>query len=209
MKAGRRVCESVHMAALGLWLGALVLTAAAAAMLFPTMKMLQPALPGYALYTGEHWLIAGGHVVQRMFLALDVAQFAAALVAGATFGAAVMWFGLSMKRVSTFVRVFLLLALIALLAYRMGFLEPEMADNLRRYWAAAAAGDNATALRYKELFDASHPLQSRLLGLTAVLVLALMVGGVWSFAKDDGRGEGVGAAREGGLQEPLLVKGRR
>lgn len=207
MKAGRRVCESVHMSALGVWLGALVLVGASAAMLFPTMKHLQPELPGYALYTGPHWLIAGGHMVQKMFLALDVAQFAAVLIAGASFGAAAMWFGLPIRRVSTFVRAALLLGLVGLLSYRLGFLEPEMADNLRRYWAAAAAGDNAAALKYKELFDAGHPVQSRLLGLTAGLVLAAMIATVWSVARADGPDPEPGGA-SGGLEEPLLVRGR-
>jgi len=185
MKPGRRVCESIHVAALGLWLGSLILTAASAAMLFPTMHKLEPTLPAYAGYTGPHWLIAGGHVVLRMFLALDVAQFAAMLVSGITFGVAVMWLGLSMKRVSTFVRVALLMALVGLLSYRLGFFEPAMSENLRQYWLAAAAGDNENAQRLKTVFDAGHPMQSRLLGITAGLVLASLIAAIWSFARDD------------------------
>lgn len=207
MNAGRRICETVHAAALGMWLGALVVTGASAAMLFPAMKGLNPELPAFAGYTGPHWLIAGGQVVQRLFLALDVAQFVAMLLSLGTFAVSAMWLGLPLRRSSTVVRVALLLALVGILSYRLGFFEPEMQDLLRRYWGAAAAGDNETALRLKAQFDAGHPVQSRLLGATAALVLASLVAGIWSFARD----RGVESPAPGGpeLQEPMLARGRR
>jgi hypothetical protein len=209
MKAGRRVVESVHTVALALWLGALVMTAVSAATLFPTMHRLEPELPAYAGYTGPHWLIAGGHIVQKMFWACDVVQFAGMLIAGVTFAAAIMWFGLSTRRVSTFVRVVLLLALVGVLSYRLGFLEPEMTQNLRAYWSAAAAGDNATAARFKKAFDAGHPIQSRMLGLTAGLVLAALIAGIWSFARAERPDVGAGRDDGSGLEVPLLARGRR
>lgn len=208
MTAGRRICESIHMAALGIWLGALVITAASAAMLFPTMHRLEPSLPAYALYNGPHWLIAGGQIVSRMFLACDVAQIACLLTAGITLGVSIMWLGLSQRRVSTFLRVALLLLVLGVLAYRLGFLEPQMTQNLRAYWTAAAQGDNEAAAKFKAVFDAGHPVQSRLLGLTAALVLALIGAAVWSVAQTD-RPETAGATEAGGLQEPLLARGRR
>ena len=204
MRPARRVCESVHMAALGLWLGSLISTAASAAMLFPTIHRLEPSLPGYAGYTGPHWLIAGGHIVSRMFLALDVAQFASLLVAGVMLVASLLWFGLSVRRTSTFVRVALLLALVGVMSYRLGFLEPELAQTLKSYWAAAAAADNEAALRLKETYVKSHPVQSRMLVITAALVLASLVAGAWSIAKPDPPEPGEGPE----LEIPALARGR-
>src|SRR5689334_8572235 len=66
MTRGRRIVESVHIAVLGVWAGALVLAGAAAAIVFPVMKSLDPKLPGFSKYDGPHWMLAGGQVGQRV-----------------------------------------------------------------------------------------------------------------------------------------------
>ena len=185
MKRGRRICESLHLTALGIWLGAVIMAATAAIIVFPTMKRLDPSLPGFAPYPKDQWLIAGGQVAARVFWACDVVQFAGMLVAGATFAAAAWWFGLSVTRVSTFVRAALLLTLLAVLSYRLGFLEPRMGEALKNFWAAAQGGDVAAADRFKAIFDAGHPMQSRLMVGTAIFVLASLVASTWSIVTGD------------------------
>jgi hypothetical protein len=190
MTRGRAICEIAHTAALGFWLGALVMAGTAAAVIFPTMRELDPRLPHYVGYAGDHWLIAGGRVAAKVFWITDAVQFACMLLAGLTFGIAVMWCGLQVRRISTFARVLVLLALVGVLSYRLGFVEPGLSAALRDHWAAALAGDTAAASRFKAVFDAGHPLQTRLLSITAGLVLAAILATIasfWRAERADGR----------------------
>jgi hypothetical protein len=206
MSRGRAICEAVHLWALGLWLGALILAAAAAAIIFPALKDLDPSLAAFSKYQGPHWVLAGGRIGARVFMVLDVVQVACVLIAGLTLAIAVSRLGLSVQRVSTFVRVALVLGLVAILAYRLALLEPSMQKSLRSYWAAAAEGDNGAAARYRAEFDAGHPQETRLLGATAALVAAAGVGAFWSMGRS-GTSPGTAAATE--LEEPALLRGRR
>lgn len=196
MTRARSICEVVHIAALGFWLGALVLAGTAAAIIFPTMRDLEPHLPRYSAYTGEHWLIAGGSVAARVFWFTDAVQFACVLLAGLTFGIAVMWCGLPIRRASTFLRSLILLSLIGLLSYRLGFVEPGLSSALRNHWAAALAGDNAAATRLKAVFDAGHPLQTRLMAITAGLVLCAIAAVIGSFWNGDEPAKNSGERRQ-------------
>jgi hypothetical protein len=175
MSGGRRVGEVVHAAALGIWLGAVLLAGAAAAIVFPTLKALDPHLTTFDKYDGPHWLLAGGQVAQRIFLAADIAQFACMLAAGLSFGIMVMWLGLPMRRRSTFARATFLLAALAVLSYRFAVMQPRWDAALHRHWAAAQAGDNAAAAHEKAALDEMHPVQTWLLGSTAGLVLSALI----------------------------------
>ncbi len=169
------MCDAIHVAALGVWLGALGMSVAAAAIVFPTMNDLKPHLADFDKYTGPHALIAGGQVANRVFLVGDIVQFVCVLAAGLTFGVAVMWLGLSMRRVSTFLRAALLLGLVGVLAYRFAVVQPKWDEDVRRHWEAAKAGDNGAAEGYKASIDATHPLQTKLMGATGAMVAAALV----------------------------------
>ena len=67
-----RRLETVHLAALGVWFGALVTVSATAALAFPTMKRLQPALPGFRIDLADHPQIAAGHVMNPAFMGVMV-----------------------------------------------------------------------------------------------------------------------------------------
>jgi len=174
MSRAQRLCESVHVASLGIWLGALGMSIASAAIVFPTIKSLGPHLDEFSRYSGPHSLIAGGQVANRVFLVGDIVQFVCVLAAGLTFGIAVMWLGLSMRRVSTFLRATLLLGLVGILAYRFGVVQPRWDEDLRQHWEAARAGDNDAAARSKASLDALHPVQTRLMGVTGAMVGAAL-----------------------------------
>jgi hypothetical protein len=204
MSRGRRICESIHIAVLGVWLGAILLAGAAAAVVFPLMKDLNPTLPRFAKYDGPHWLLAGGKVGQLVFFALDLVQFVCVLTAGATLVVSLVWMGLPVRRWSTFLRIALLLALVGVLAYQFGVLAPDLQANLRSYWAAAEAGDNVSAAAFREAFDRGHPLATRLLGSTAAAVLASIAVATWSIADTGPEPERAGSP----LEEPRLLRTR-
>lgn len=175
----RPLAASLHTLALGVWLGVVVLSGAAAATIFPTMKALAPSLPAYAAYTGDHWMLAAGKVADRVFAASDVAQFACATLAGA---------GLMLARPirhewwrtpRAAARICLLCCAITLLAYQLFVLSPRMQGNLKGYWAAALAGDTPLAETLRAAFSADHPTATNVLGATALVVLAAGLLAAW------------------------------
>lgn len=150
--------ERLHLVALSLWLGALLSVSAVAAVAFPTMKSLQPALPGFRVNVLEHASIAAGHVMNPAFLALMIGGIALAT------SALLAWRTMSGPR-----RVLGVLSL-ALTAATLAALGLPMRTHLDTYWSAARAGEVEAAESAKKSFDALHPWSSRALGTQALLV---------------------------------------
>ncbi|MGQ0628914.1 MAG: hypothetical protein ACT4PL_12540 [Phycisphaerales bacterium] len=67
--------------------------------------------------------------------------------------------------------IVLLSVAVSLVAYRVMVLQPRMNVNLRAYWNAAAAGEQAIADAAQAAFSADHPTASNVL-----LSLTLIVG---------------------------------
>jgi small-conductance mechanosensitive channel len=204
MRRGRLLAESVHLLALGTWLGGLGVAGFAAGRIFRAMRELDTQLPGYAGFEGAHWSIAGGRAVLPLFFAVDVVQFFCVLLAGTTFALATGFLGLSLRRISTFLRAFFLLGLIALLSYRFFVIQGPMMQSLVDYWNAAAAGETTRALANKDVFDRAHVLDRRLMMVTMLMVLGAIVAAVWSLLAG---GERTGLARPSTeLEVPLLAR---
>lgn len=214
MSRGRGMCETLHLLALGLWLGALVMTGATAAIIFPTMRTLDPSLPGFPGAPDDQWMLAAGTVMQRVFFVCDAVQLGAAVVAAATLILLVSFFGLTLRRPSAVVRTALLLGVLTALAYYLVSLSPQMTHNLREYWDAAKAGDTAKAATFKAAFDADHPRASALLGANTFGVLVAFIAAAWCAATPDGvgasgTGGGVRPRRPSELEPPALLRGPR
>lgn len=166
--AWARKLEAVHLGALGVWLGALVMVSATAALAFPTMKGLQPALPGYRVDLMEHPQIAAGHMMNPVFMGVMVGGTACAALA------LLAW------RSMGWVRRALSVVLVLLAAGTLIGVGLAMQDHLHAYWEAARAGELEAAAGAKQRFDALHPWSSRALGTQAALVLLALVVGAWS-----------------------------
>ncbi|MCW5775702.1 MAG: hypothetical protein KIS87_04570 [Phycisphaeraceae bacterium] len=173
----RRAVESVHLATLGLWLGILIATGAAAALVFPAMKALDPALPAYAAFDRPHWTLAAGHVAERYFRASDVAQVALAGIAWLTLPIAAAVFGL--RRGLPIVRIGLVGALSVSLAWQLLSLRPRMDLHLSAYRAAAIAGESELAEEERAAFAALHPAASSVMAINAALVLLAFAAGAF------------------------------
>lgn len=162
MKALRVVCEVASAAALGLWAGALAMVGVMAAIAFPMMRDLDPSLPGYAAYDGEHWRIAAGSILDTAFgigdlvgvVLLGVAILCAAVLA--KLGGACPRTRLGVVRWVT------LLIAAMVTVYVMGALRPEMNGLTEDHFTNAAAGRNAAAGVAREAFDALHGTASNL-----------------------------------------------
>lgn len=153
------------------------MTAVAAAILFPTVRDLDPSLPAYAAYTEPHWLIAAGHVGNKMFLASDVIQYACA--AGAV---VCLVFGLFLgsfrgARRFTILRLFPLCVAMLILVYQAALFRPAMNSDLAEYWQAAEQGDISTAQAARGRFDDAHKPAQRLLGATTICVFVAFLAG--------------------------------
>lgn len=163
----------LRMSASGLWLAALVMSGATAAIAFPLMKQLGPTLPGFTAYPGEHHRIAAGMVMARVFVACDVLQIVAAvlvLVAGLWSSRRPVPTGL----VTRLGWVAIGLAIV-LLVGKLAMLDPLMRAELGAFWSAAAAGSLIDAELHRQRFDALHPRASMVMYATAALVLGAIV----------------------------------
>lgn len=184
MPTGRKIAECIHLVALGLWLGSLVMTAIVAARVFPTMSRLGPVLPDFQTDPADHWRIVAGHVGEFAFFSNDVIQFLGVLLATVSLVASVWLYKLSLRRISTAIRSMLLGAAGMLVAYQIMLLAPEMNAELKAFWAAARAGDEQAAALHRNNFAALHPRATATLSATMLAVLGCMVAGVWSITSD-------------------------
>ncbi len=183
MPEWRNLARALHTVALGVWLGIVVMTAAAAAIIFPTVKGLAPTLPAFNAYTGDHWMVLAGKVADRIFAVSDAAQFACAIVAGAGLVLARPIGHPAWRTLPTALRMTALSAAVTALAYQLFVLSPRMNHNLRGYWAAAERGDNAAAEALKAAFNTDHPTATIVLGVLAVIVLAGLLLAAWPDAE--------------------------
>jgi hypothetical protein len=153
------------------------------------MKSLEPTLAAYPDYTGEHWMLAAGRVAARVFLITDTAQFVCALLAVGGFVLATVA-GPRTRSWLSFFRAAALGVAFLLVAWHLLVQAPRMDRDLRAYWDAAGAGDDATALVHQEAFAAQHDGASRVMGGTFAATLLTLGLGAWSLAgrRPDGTG---------------------
>jgi len=176
--------------ALGLWLGALVMAGAAAAILFPTMRDLAPTLGRFEAYTGEHWRLAAGIPAARLFAILDLVQFLCAGAAFATLAAGLAsWLG---RSASTAVRTVAVGVAMASFSYGFFIVGTRMTELAKTYWAEAEAGNLEAAERAQSAFSAMHPRATQAMGVTAVSVAVGLVAGAWQATGGAGSGKAHG-----------------
>jgi hypothetical protein len=169
------VARSVHMAALGVWLGAMVVIGVAAAIAFPTMRGLAPELPAFAGYPKDHWAIAAGHLMNRLFVVGDWLGLVLGLVA---FGAIVGALLAGARRLATPLGVLRSVATVLAMLIAVASLvlmRPGMNADLDEFWGAARAGEVARADAARARFDAMHPKASLVLSAQAGIVFVALL----------------------------------
>lgn len=182
MRAWLRASETVHIVALAVWVGTIGMTAVAAAVIFPQVRDLEPTLAAYPKYTGEHWLLAAGHIANRIFVIGDTIQAVCAGVAGLTLAAALVARRFSPFGPAAALRLLGMLVAFGALSYQFGSLRPEMRRDLDNYWLAAADGRNEDADQYQARFRELHPAASRSLTIGGVAALVALMAGAWSLS---------------------------
>lgn len=155
----------IQSALLGMWIALLLTSGTTAAIAFPAMKRLEPALTGFpGAATSDHWSITAGHIANPVITIAMWAQVGLAAGVLATLWAdrrRAGWIP-RLRALSIGLATALLLALVVLVARSMG-------PAIRGYWDAAQRGDTAAAAAFKEEFDSYHPTSSRL--MTGILIM--------------------------------------
>lgn len=169
-----KLLSTVLVVGSGVAFGVVAMTGVVAAVVFPTVRDLDPTLPGYAGYGGTHWSLAAGVVAERVFRIGFV-------LTGVALGAALLAVvGLSVRRRPLPIfRIGLCIVTVGLFLTHVAWLQPRMDDAATNYREAAGAGDDPTAIEAKSRFDALHPTASRLIGATALASLALFAVSAW------------------------------
>jgi len=181
------IIEALHALFVALWLAALIGSALGASIVFPVMKDLNPSLPQYGAYHGEHWKIAAGHVGNKLFGIADMIQLVGAVGAVGTLGLALHARSKAGQHAGGLwaFRAGVVGAAAALAAYHILILGPSMTQGIQDFWAAARAGDASKADTLQAAFNKNHPVSRLILEATTVLMLLALVAGVYHA----GRGE--------------------
>lgn len=206
MSTWKAFCETVHIVALALWLGFVVAAGTFAATVFGVTKSLDPRLPGYEAYAGEHYLIVGGKMAQTVFFVADVVQFACSLIVVTTLIAILKMRGAESKRAAMVIRASAVVVAMACVASLLVIVNPKLTTATRLYWEAARAGDAATVAVHKAIAADTHPYASALMVTTAIMVLVAIVSAVWSIARLGAPDPGEQRQR---LPEPALLRGAK
>lgn len=180
MQRARATFETIHLTALGIWLGSVVMAGASAATIFPTLKKLNPRLPDYEQYTGDHWLLAAGQAAAKIFFITDIVQFVCSVLCILTMLGMLFISRMPWRRPSSIVRILALAAAVCVLGFSLIYLAPQMQINIHGYWDAARAGNSDEAAKFQQIFSADHPLASRLMQATAISVALCLVSGAWN-----------------------------
>jgi len=179
-----RCLQLINVLSLTLWAGILVMTGAAAAFTFPTLKGLRLSVAGFAVPDADQWSLVGGMVAAKFFLVADIAGYV--LGGLATVSLAILVFRrtslppvLNMSRMHLSARVFTTAVAMCILCYQLFILGPRMNENLKGYWSNAASGDQPAAAKFKASFDVDHPQASNVLTALAVATLAASLAAAW------------------------------
>jgi hypothetical protein len=168
---------------MGLWVGTLGMAGAAAAIIFPTMRELEPTLGAYPMYTEPHWRLAAGHVAAKLFFVSDLVQLVCAPLAGLSLVLIVLRKLAPWPSRLVAARLVLLTLVMALVSYRFFVLAPRMDRELAIYRSAATAGDMTRADEHLAAFNADHPTASRVMSGTFALTLLGFALGAWSASR--------------------------
>lgn len=163
----RRAAATIHLVVLGLWLAVLASAGVMAALSFPTMKELAPALGEFEAYDAPHWPLAAGALAERGFTIAEWVSVPAFALTVLTLPAVLpgrsVWLN--------FVRVLAILA-IGGLGWKYHAMDSARFESvLSSYRDSARAGDMGVAAAARIEMDDQH----RGLAITYELIAGLVM----------------------------------
>ncbi len=153
---------------LGAWALVIVMSGAMAAVIFPTMKQLDPVLPEFVSTPGDHWSLAAGLVMRKVFFISDIAQLVLAMISVVS-----LTIVLKASELSTLGRRVLsgslAISCIAMLASAF-WLSPALRRDMDAALIAGRAGNAAAMKTARTQFGEKHK--------TATTLMVTTLGGV-------------------------------
>lgn len=172
-----RIASTGLVVGSGVAFGVTAMTGVVAAVVFPTMRDLDPTLGGYAGYDGPHWSLAAGVIAEKMF---HVGFIVTGLMLGLSLVAVLGLVFLRRMSGVPIVRLGLVVVTLGLFLTHVGWLQPRMDRVSAAYREAASTQQHEVAAEMKAKFDSMHPVASRLVGASALSSLALFLVSAWA-----------------------------
>lgn len=150
--------------ALGAWALVIAMSGAMAAVIFPTMKQLDPVLPEFVSTPGDHWSLAAGLVMRKVFFISDIAQLVLAMIAVVSLAIVLKAgeIGVLARRMLSF---FLAVSCIAMLASAF-WLSPAMRSDMDAALVAGRAGNSVAMKTARAQFGEKHKSATTLMVTT-------------------------------------------
>lgn len=211
MSSWRAFCETLHVSALGIWVGAITLSGATAAIAFPTLKKLGvqiPELAAFPLGQDKHYLFAAGAIAERVFLVSDILCFMCAMAAGATLILSITSFKTMERRKATLFRALGFGVALASLGAMLIIVTPQLNGAFRQHLLAIKAGDAVMAAAHKAASDQLHPVATVLMFLQIMGGLIALWAAGWTMSERSGREAKEAAAPASKYPEPELRRKR-
>ncbi len=210
MSSWRSFCIAIHLTSLGLWAGAIAISGAAAAVVFPTLRDMNVSVPGLSpMVEKDHFRFAAGAVAQRVFLITDILSFACALAAATSLLAMVVWLQVPVARSSMYIRALALGVALASLAAMLFVVTPQINTAAQLHLAAAKSGDLAAAALHRQAVDDLHPIASYLMGAEFFGALIAAFVGAWSVVASPAADKPSAKPKPAEYPEPDLLRNKR
>lgn len=201
------LANGIYWLLLGLWIGSLVLSGAAAGFVFPLMKDIAPVVPKFEQYTGLHSTLVAGRVMSSVFFVQDVIELLAMTGVILILIGHFVAFKLSMRATSNVLRLLAAASLLLIVSYKTFVLAPRMYHNLGVYWTAAEAGEIDKAEAARARFDADHPTATTIMAITFGLLVVFYFASAAALSAPLSESAAAPGARRGTqLEEPELLK---
>jgi len=167
-----KLVNAIYLMSLAAWLAALASAGIAAGNVFGVLDDMSLELERYATYPSqEHGMLAAGHVMEGVFVTVDLIQIVAIPLTLLALGMQLAVYRLPLRSPANAVRTLCLVAATGLFAYHATALAPRMNRELRARWSAAEAGDVAAARAHQMAFNQDHPTADLILKTNLILLI--------------------------------------
>lgn len=167
-----KITNAVYWLLLSAWFGCLAMTGIVAMIAFSTARELDYRIPSFSRYAGDHWPVAAGQIMNKVFLVNDGVQLVALIGLIAIMVLQVTKMGMPRHRVANAVRALCLFLLLCSTSYYLLVLSTRMNANLTEFWTRASAGEDGSS--FKIAFDADHLTAENILKFNLVVLLILV-----------------------------------
>lgn len=169
-----RILNSIYWLLLSLWFGSVVMSGVTAAIAFPTLRDRGVVIPSFSsVDPSEHFKIAAGSVMYKVFFVTDIIQLVSVVVVIAITGVQLSSRRITLPKVPNLIRIGALVVVLLTVSYQILVLSPRMNANLTQYWKLAENGEDGST--YQQAFEDDHPVASRVLTIDAFALVILVV----------------------------------